>query len=69
MGCGAVLGCVAILRGGAVLGCVARSSDTYEGSDLERGGAVLRRTRACAPVLQQSAGVFENGTRICSSRE
>lgn len=69
MGCGAVLRRVAILRGGAVLRRVVRSSDTYEGSDLERCEGVLRRTRACAPVLQQSAGVFENGTRICSSRE
>ena len=37
--------------------------------DLERCEVVLRRVDACAPVLQQSAGVFENGTRICSSRE
>lgn len=30
MGCGAVLGCVAILRGGAVSRCVVRCSDTHE---------------------------------------
>lgn len=66
---GAVSRRVAILRGGAVLRRVVRSSDTYEGSDLERCEGVLRRVDACAPVLQQSAGVFENGTRICSGSE